>query len=155
MKKQILIVIAIVVACLLSMSCGKEGGSGAGNIVGTWVIVNEVNTMSDGSVITFADKNDWSKDSRSGTSFPYLLTFSSDGVMSGKSRFDGEASLPASYEIKRGSVYLAFELFKIVSNNGKTLVLEQSDAMLKIHNSGREYKGLPLYVKRVATYNKQ
>ena len=155
MKKQIFIVIALVVACLFSMSCGKAGGTGAGNIVGTWVIAKEETTMSDGTVKTVTDKSDWSKDSPNYVSFSYMLTFSSDGVLSGKSVLEIDL-VPSSYEIKNGYIYnLGVQFAKIVSNNGKTLVLELADGMLRMQNSAREYLDEPLIVKCVATYNKQ
>lgn len=153
MKKHFLVFFTLIVACLGSMSCGKEGETGEKSIVGTWVVVKEVDTMSDGTVYTYTDKNDWS-DIEAEICFPYMLSYSSDGVYSGKNDLYSDI-IPQSYEIKSGYIYtLSMQWAKIVSNDGKTLVLELSDGMLKLNNLFLD-EGEPLVVKAVATYKKQ
>ena len=155
MKKQICSLLAILALCSSFISCEKEG-NGDSSLVGTWLCVKEETTMSDGTVLTFTDKSDWSING-SDTSFPYLLTFSSDGVISGRTYLEVEG-LPINYSLKNGYICrLGIQVWKIVSNNGKTLVLELSDAQLELANMAQEtlYPGDPLYVKSVATYSKQ
>ena len=154
MKKHFLVFFTLIVACLGSMSCGKEGETGENSIVGTWVIEKEVNTMSDGKVYTYTDKNDWSENSDSDTYFPYMLSYSSDGVSSGKTYLEVDA-IATSYEIKGGYIYdMGVQWAKIVSNNGKTLVLELSESMVEMNNVF-VYEGEPSLVKSVATFKKQ
>ena len=156
MKKQICSLLAILALCSSFISCEKEG-NGDSSLVGTWLCVKEETTMSDGTVLTYTDKSDWSFNSSSDTSFPYLLTFSSDGVISGRTYLEVEG-IPINYTMKSGYIYsLGIQCWKIVSNNGKTLVLELSDAQLELTNIAQEtlYPGTPLYVKSVATYSKQ
>lgn len=156
MKKYICFIFALIATCSSFTSCEKEGGSSDSSLVGTWLCVKEVNTMSDGTVYTYTDKSDWSEDSGEALS-SYLLTFSSDGVLSGKTFVEVDA-FPTTYSVKSGYIYSwGIQCWKIVSNNGKTLVLEQSDASLQINNAAIEalFPGDPLYVKSVATYSKQ
>ena len=155
MKKQICLFFTILALCSSFISCEKEGNSD-NSLVGTWLCVKEETTMSDGTVYTYTDKSDWSLNS-SGTSFPYLLTFSSDGVISGRTYLEVEG-LPINYTLKNGYICgLGIQVWKIVSNNGKTLVLELSDAQLELDKIAQEtlYPGAPLCVKSVATYTKQ
>jgi len=155
MKKYLCYLFALIASCLSFTSCEKDGISD-NSLVGSWLCVKEVTTMSDGTVYTYTDKSEWSENGGDAL-FPYLLTFSSDGVFTGKTFLEVDA-LPTTYSVKSGYIYdLGVQWAKIVSNDGKTLVLELSDASLEINNIAIEalYPGDPLYVKSVATYSKQ
>ena len=154
MKKRIIALFAIVGMCLFA-SCDKEGISD-NSLTGTWICVKEVETMSDGTVFTFTDKSDWSINGGKAV-FPYLLTFSSDGVVTGKTFLEVDAT-PTSYSVKGEYIYdLGIQWAKIASNEGKTLVLELAESALELNNLAIEtlYPREPLYVKVVATYNKK
>ena len=155
MKKYLCFIFALIASCSSFTSCEKDGTSD-NSLVGSWLCVKEVNTMSDGTVYTYTDKNEWSENGGDAL-FPYLLTFSSDGVISGKTFLEVDA-IPTTYSVKSGYIYnLGIQWAKIVSNNGNTLVLELSDTSLELNNIAVEalYPGDQLYAKSVATYSKQ
>ena len=155
MTRHIFSLFALIAICSSFISCEKEN-IGNSNLVGSWLCVKEVNTMSDGTVYTYTDKSEWSENGGDAL-FPYILTFSADGVFSGKTFLEVDA-IPTTYSVKSGYIYdMGVQWAKIVSNNGKTLVLELSDASLELNNIAIEtlYPGDPTYTKSIATYNKQ
>ena len=156
MRKQFLVIIALVAACLVSVSCGKEGETGAGDLVGTWVIVKEVETMSDGTTHTYTDANDWSiNNTDNHPTGSYILSFSNDGVLTGKGALEIDLA-PVAYYVKNGVIFVAgFESYRIVSNNGTTLVLEDTENNVKSLNSALAALGKMTYTSCVYTYKKQ